>query len=405
MSGAVFLIDGQEIRSGDPTFEETLAKAYKQKGRPRCLCQTDISVEMYIAKCNGCHIIKRMPGTGSQHSPDCDSYEPPPEWSGLGEVLGSAIQENDEGITELKFDFSLSRVPGRAVQKEEGKEPDSVRTDGKKLTIKSTLHFLWEVANFHKWAPGMAGKRSWSVIRKFLLQAANTASAKGIPLASRLYLPEAFSLDQKDAIAKRRRNLLTKITASQGRTRQLGILIGEIKEIKPARFGQKLVIKHAGDFTFLLADDIHERLQKRYASEIELWQAFEDTHLMAIATFGMNSAGVSVEIEEIALMPVTSNWIPYENACDKELAEKLTAANRRFVKGLRYNLALSKPLASVVLADTSPLPTAMYICPDEAGDDFETALEYLREESHLPSWVWHTSEFDMPEFPPATQKG
>jgi len=47
---------------------------------------------MYIAKVGNRYIVKRMPDTGQLHSPDCDSYEPPAELSGLGEVLGSAIK-------------------------------------------------------------------------------------------------------------------------------------------------------------------------------------------------------------------------------------------------------------------------------------------------------------------------
>jgi hypothetical protein len=59
-----------------------------------------------------------MPNTGYLHAPSCDSYEPPPELSGLGDVLGSAIKENtDDGLTVLKFDFSMSRSPGRAAGK------------------------------------------------------------------------------------------------------------------------------------------------------------------------------------------------------------------------------------------------------------------------------------------------
>jgi hypothetical protein len=67
---------------------------------------------MYVAKVDDKYLIKRMPNSGSGHAPACDSYEPPPELSGLGQVIGSAIQENpDEGTTALKFDFALSKGP------------------------------------------------------------------------------------------------------------------------------------------------------------------------------------------------------------------------------------------------------------------------------------------------------
>jgi len=49
---------------------------------------------MYVAQVAGQFIAKRMPGTGVQHDPGCESYEAPPELSGFGDVVGRAIQED-----------------------------------------------------------------------------------------------------------------------------------------------------------------------------------------------------------------------------------------------------------------------------------------------------------------------
>ena len=52
----------------------------------------------------GKYVMKRMPNSGSTHRPDCAAYEPPAELSGLGEILGTAIQENiKEGTTTLNL--------------------------------------------------------------------------------------------------------------------------------------------------------------------------------------------------------------------------------------------------------------------------------------------------------------
>ena len=68
-------------------------------------------IEMYVARLGYGFIVKRMPSTGSQHAPDCPSYEPPAEFSGLGQVLGSAITEDPAtGETTLKLDFSMSKI-------------------------------------------------------------------------------------------------------------------------------------------------------------------------------------------------------------------------------------------------------------------------------------------------------
>ena len=77
--------------------QKELAIMHASKKRPICHCRNP-GIEMYIAKIEDHYIVKRMPETGGLHSPTCDSYEPPAELSGLGEVLGTAIKENLDGL-------------------------------------------------------------------------------------------------------------------------------------------------------------------------------------------------------------------------------------------------------------------------------------------------------------------
>jgi Protein of unknown function (DUF1173) len=106
---------------------------------------------MYIAQVNGHFIVKRMPNTGSDHDLECDSYEIPAGLSGLGQVLGSAIKENSgDDLTALKFGFSLSKGPTKTIPSGNGEEKNSVKTDGNKLCLRGTLHYLWEQAGFNK---------------------------------------------------------------------------------------------------------------------------------------------------------------------------------------------------------------------------------------------------------------
>ena len=97
-----------------PKLGHALQQARSAKLRPSCLCQGS-GVPMYIAQLGEHLVLKRMPNSGKVHAPDCDSFEPPPELSGLGQVMGSAIREDpDAGLTTLKLDFSLTKAPGRA---------------------------------------------------------------------------------------------------------------------------------------------------------------------------------------------------------------------------------------------------------------------------------------------------
>jgi hypothetical protein len=343
-----------------------------------------------------------MPDSGETHSPHCESYEPPPELSGLGEVMGQAIKEDlEKGIIALKLDFALSKSSGRAPPASSGAESDSVKTDGTKLTLRSVLHYLWDESGMTKWSPRMEGRRSWFVIHKYVSEAAQGKSAKGAALGNSLYVPEPFYPDRKDDIARRRDAKFGDLQRQDKGARKLMILVGEVKEICPARYGHKVVIKQVPDCPFMLAEDVYKRLLKRFEGELVLWEAVEGSHLMAIATFGVGPTGVA-SIEEIALMVTTENWIPFDGVQEKSLIDILTEQSRRFVKGMCYNLPSNRPLASVVLSDTQPTPTGMYIIGADASAEYTAAIEELAENSSLAHWIWRVGAESMPHFPTTT---
>ena len=56
----------------------------------------------------------------------------------------------------------------------------------------------------------------------------------------------------------------------------------------------------------------------KFANELSLWGAMPETHLIVIATFGLDPTGVA-SIETIAPMVVTENWIPFESSHEAAL--------------------------------------------------------------------------------------
>lgn len=395
-----YRIGTSTVKAEDEALQSLLQSTHSAKLRPVCLCRNP-PVEMYVAKIAGHFYVKRMPNSGSDHAASCESYEPPAELSGLGEVMGSAIQEDPESSqVTLKFDFSLSKFGNRAAPVPSDDEADSAKSDGTKLSLRGLLHYLWEQAGFNKWTPAMHSKRSWYVIRKYVLQAADDKTSKGGGLRELLYMPESFNIEHKNEIAARRLQAFGKLNQTldkTGKRRQLMVVVGEVKEIGQSRYTHKIVFKNAADCHFMIKDDLHKQLKKRFAMELAMWDAQEDTRLIAIGTFGVNATGVAT-IEEVALMAVTEQWIPYENILDKMLIDSMTQAGRRFIKGMRYNLAKTRPLASLVASDTQP-PTAMYIIPSEAQEDYTTAIDALIAESKLASWVWRQDAGSIPALP------
>lgn len=395
-------IGGRRWLKDAPGFAEAIADAHAARQRPRCMCVTE-GVEMYVARLtrpHGGYIVKRMPDTGYRHASNCPSYEPPADVSGLGQVLGSAINEDPAtGQTSLRLDFSLSKMPGRSQMPPAGGESERVTTDGTRLSLLGLLHYLWDQSDLTRWHPGFSGKRTWGMVRKKLLSAAVDKYARGDSLRSRLYIPETFCVDQREAISARRSAQWLHALSAPGKPLTLMLLIGEVKEIVPARYGYKAVVKHVPDQAFALDQQLYRRLGKRFEIELSLWGASEHIHLVMIATFSVAASGVPV-VSELCLMTVTQEWLPVENTFDEQLVDHLVNHGRTFRKGLRYNLPATIPLANATLMDTRGEPCSLRISRHAETDTEERKQTEPHQHTHLvQSWVWHPDGGAMPPLP------
>ncbi|CCV16354.1 conserved hypothetical protein [Mesorhizobium sp. STM 4661] len=351
---------------------------------------------MYVARMGSLYVIKRMPLSGGEHDPSCASYESPYELSGLGALMGSAIQlDPQSGMAALKLDFSLSKIGSRAASPQAGPGADSVSGEARKLSLRGLLHYLWHEAELTVWTSLWAGKRHWWNVQWHLREAAKQMIVKGRPLAETLYVPEAFRAQKKDAIEKRRAEALAPAATPGSGPRKLMILVGEVKDFEPTRVGRKLVVRHMPGFALMVDDDLHRRLRSRFEREFSLWEVDDRSHLMTIATFGLNPAGLAV-IEEIAVMVVNENWIPYDSVHEKKLVDALARMRDKSVKGLRYNLPADQPIANA-LAQHRGQSIALYIVPAGADEKFELNLrDMIAARPEIGSWVWRVSDGEMP---------
>src|SRR5438105_6293414 len=94
----------------------------------------------------------------------------------------------------------------------------------------------------------MKDKRSWAVIRKYLLEAAAEIQTKGVRLSERLYLPEPFNEAQKREIADRRRAHLALLHSPESDVQlKMALIVGEFKSVESSTYGRKVWIKHMPD--------------------------------------------------------------------------------------------------------------------------------------------------------------
>ena len=232
-------------------------------------------------------------------------------------------------------------------------------------------------------------------MRRRLLGVAQHVFAKGDPLSSRLYVPEPFSIDERDAINARRLRQWQLTIGTPGKTQQLALLIGEIKAIVPARYGYKAIIKHVPDQPFAVDEQLYRRLGRRFEQELALWGAADDLHLVIIVTFAFGTAGVPI-LYELSLTPANKHWIPIEDQYSKQLIDELVADGRSFIKGLRYNLGQDDQTACALLTDCEGPPIALSI---RSGPSDEEELSSDPSGSEAARWEWRSRVEPISELP------
>lgn len=393
-----YLINGKVYAPHDPGLQEVLGRVYGTPARPRCLC-VDGGVEMYVSKFQD-FVIKRMPEQGTEHAPTCPSYELPPSESGIGQLLGEAIINRGTDGVELRLDFPLTRYGGRSGAYHPREAPREVAVGRKQLSLRGLLHYLWEQAGFNRWYPRMQGKRSYGVVRRFLLQASNHIEAKGLPLRDRIFMPEPFAAEHAAEIAVRRRKALAPLAFGDAPSRfNLMIAIGQLKALTPATVGHQLVLKHLPDYPLFLERGAAERAKRVFGREFVAC-ASGQLKLVAACLIHARDERCS-EIDALALMMASPQWIPLDFVSQADVVEKLVVEGRTFVKPLRYDAPEPAPYPDFLLLDTGARPVPLYIVSAFANKAERCArLEAIsRRESH--GWVWDTARCAaVPDLPP-----
>lgn len=273
-----------------------------------------------------------------------------------------------------------------------------MKSDGSRLSLRGLLHYLWDQAGLTRWHPGFAGRRSWTTVRRHLLAGADDKVARGDPLRTRLYIPEAFSVEQREVLNARRLAHWSRALPRPGQPTQRLLLLGEVKEIVPARYGYKANIKHVPDQAFALDEVLYQRLERRFEAQLSLWGVADGLHMMAIAAFCLNLAGVPT-IDELSLMLVTNQWLSIDDRFDLQLTARLVNDGRSFIKPLRYNLPTSEILPAALLIDCEDRPTAL--CIEQVGRHAVQDRSIVADGDCVdtPACWWRAADEPLPPLP------
>src|SRR3546814_11477495 len=90
----------------------------------------------------------------------------------------------------------------------------------------------------------------------------------------------------------------------------------------------------------------------------------------------------------MAVMPVTREWLPYAGLEERSLVTHAVEDQRHCVKGMRVNLGLEMPIASLTLTDTGAEATAVYLAHNLPEPRYDEALAQLMKTPGVQPMTW-----------------
>jgi hypothetical protein len=353
---------------------------------------------MYVSKFQD-FVIKRMPEKGNEHAPTCPSYELAPSESGMGKLLGEAIIDRGADWVEVRLAFPLTRYQGHSRAYRLPKGSGEVAVARKQLSLHGLLHYLWEQAGLNRWYPRMQGKRSYAVVRKFLLRACEQIETKGLRLSERVLIPEPFQLDHAAQIATRHRQALSLLSSPEGHLHfKMMIAIGELKDLRPTTLGYQVVLKHLPDYAFLLDQTTGDRTKRTFESEFVAWNAAQVRLIVACLIHARQERCYQVDL--LTIMMSSVQWIPLDHVYEKDVVDKLVAEGRAFIKPMRYETQHAGEFSNFELLDAGTRPIHLDILSPSLGVADRALKIQAISARRAWGWVWDaTQSVDIPDLP------
>ena len=395
-----YFVRGRTYVSGEPSLQDALARVYDSSERPRCMCVQG-GVEMYVAR-HAEFVIKRMPGTGHLHHVACHSFEPESGVSGIGELMGDAIVEHAPEQVEIRTAFPLARVAGKPLPRgEPSDDPSSINAPRKRMSLRAVLHFLYDRAGFNRWYPAMEGRRSQSVICRFLTAASRGVTLKGGTLEERLFVPEQFRATEAEEIRERRRRKLAMLLSPEADVQfKMAILIGQLTGVESTTYGRRMTVRHMPDVALYIDNKAWEKAERAYKAILQAVDAdVEHKPRVVMAALIYAKREHLYQVDSLTLMLVTDQWVPLDGLYELPLIEALMRQGRPFIKPLKFDAKTAAGFPNVLLLDAGAAPVPLnVVSPFMDAKDRAIKAKVIKVAAGA-GWCWETDK-EMPPLPP-----
>ncbi|GAB2872833.1 DUF1173 domain-containing protein [Streptomyces mayteni] len=280
----------------------------------------------------GRYHLAGWPGDGEQHASHCPFHKIPPSLSGRSHYTNEAIHDDEAGTSiRLAHPLTTRMTPSRrhTTSRPSGGEPGTAR---RAVGLLGLLHFLWEQTQLNQWHPFW--HRSWSTCRSRLHQAADDCVINGQRLREALHVIPPYQPANARANAAEFANFRARLGERRG-IEQRGLLLGELKEATETPHGVRYRLRHLPRPMFA-STTLAERAQRSYRAALSAAAADVPCRRMVLLLVRTSAKGYLVA-DDLAAMLTTNTYVPADSSHEIHMADALTAAERSFVKPLRYD--------------------------------------------------------------------
>ncbi|CAM5558929.1 DUF1173 family protein [Eoetvoesiella caeni] len=319
-------------------WKAVLQKAYKT-AEIRCLCfgkgEKRLSVS-HLSSANS-YYLSRFPHTGPEHANDCIYYAPDATKSGLSSYSKGVIEELPAGGLKIKLGFVLDKkdpaidpVPNKSIR-----EPQGERVFKPSMKLRGLLHLLWSEAGLCKWTPAMANKRKLGVVHHYLIEAASRIQV------GRQKLNDVLLVATQNEKGQQAKANAEKTTFAKELNRRLVVIAPLASHTQQREDGEANLVPIAGFHGIPRMRVDNEKWAKalvRFHLDVAAWRRGSRV-LAIIQTDPPSNESNTMKVLDIALMQVSSEWIPVESNYEAIIEKRLRDQGRRFYKPMCYDAA------------------------------------------------------------------
>ncbi|MDQ0765623.1 DUF1173 family protein [Streptomyces canus] len=336
------------LREHATDYAALFARARAEVGHGQCLCQTPAL--RLVIRCSraGRYHLAGWPGEGELHDPSCSFYKLASELTGRDAYSAEAIHEGDDGVA-IRFSAALARklsAPEPAKASTEQRDSRARRTVG----LLGLLHWLWEEAQLTAWHPRWR-RRTWWVSHARLSEQIAGCSINHEELAEALYVVPPFRKEYARRNAAAFEIFRISRLKRRGDTQRRGLILGEIRDIRPTQYGIRYVLAHHRGALFA-TKALDKRLRRSYRPAFSENAIEHGARRIGLFLVELSPRG-NIRVVDMAAMLVSRLYIPADSSHEIVMANALADSGRAYVKPVRYD-GNDAVFPDFVLTDTRP---------------------------------------------------